>query len=278
MSNEEVMQKVEVKGDEFSGLIGNIAGNFIRDKVGGPGGDILAGLAGNAFGGGGGGGGGFFGGGGQPQPPVEPKSKGNQALDFIGGLIGGKKDGTKGSKGGGGASGFNDGGFGGGGGGGARPPQGGGGGFNLNDIGAAHRFLGVDPATGRIIGAVAGNVIMGLGGKDNSLGNIGKVILDNIISGKFRRDVDPFVRPEPRPDRGGGPSPIQPIPAHEPLDFYAERDKCLAEKRLFEDPHFPAQDSSLFYSKSPPKRVDWLRPGVRYLSTFKLLIHAHTNM
>lgn len=43
-------------------------------------------------------GGGFFGGGGQPQPPVEPKSKGNQALDFIGGLIGGKKDGTKGSK------------------------------------------------------------------------------------------------------------------------------------------------------------------------------------
>ena len=40
-----------------------------------------------------------------------------------------------------------------------------------------------------IPGAVAGNVIMGLGGKDNSLGNIGKVILDNIISGKFRRDV-----------------------------------------------------------------------------------------
>ncbi|KAK6015500.1 calpain family cysteine protease, partial [Ostertagia ostertagi] len=147
---------------------------------------------------------------------------------------------------------------------------------------AAHRFLGVDPATGRIIGAVAGNVIMGLGGKDNSLGNIGKIILDNIISGKFRRDVselscaffedfypylfryagrDPFVRPEPRPDRTGGITPIQPIPSHAPLDFYEERDKCLQEKRLFEDPHFPAQDSSLFYSKSPPKRIEWLRPG-----------------
>ncbi|ETN76127.1 calpain family cysteine protease [Necator americanus] len=128
---------------------------------------------------------------------------------------------------------------------------------------AAHRFLGVDPSTGRIIGAVAGNVIMGLGGKDNSLGNIGKVILDNIISGKFRRDVDPFVRPEPRPSPGGGggPSPIRPVPAHEPLDFYEQRDKCLAEKRLFEDPHFPAQDSSLFFSRSPPKRIEWLRPG-----------------
>ncbi|KIH42886.1 hypothetical protein ANCDUO_27123, partial [Ancylostoma duodenale] len=72
--------------------------------------------------------------------------------------------------------------------------------------------------------------------------------------------VDPFVRPEPRPGPVG-PSPIRPAPSHEPLDFYAERDKCLAEKRLFEDPHFPAQDSSLFFSRRPPKRIDWLRPG-----------------
>ncbi|KAL6728148.1 hypothetical protein Aduo_009950 [Ancylostoma duodenale] len=343
MGDDEVMQKIEVKGDEFSGLIGNIAGNLIRDKVGGPGGDILAGLAGNVFGGGGGGGGysnnyggggDFFGGGGlAPEPPPKKKSTKKKALNFLGGLIGVKKKEEKkgrdpmgdiiggilgggGSRGGGGGGGYNDGGFGGGGGG----RQGGGGGFNLNDIGgiinsiggggggrggdigniigsligggggggqynggggninpnrlnggmvniignligeAAHRFLGVDPATGRIIGAVAGNVIMGLGGKDNSLGNIGKVILDNIISGKFRRDVDPFVRPEPRPGPVG-PSPIRPAPSHEPLDFYAERDKCLAEKRLFEDPHFPAQDSSLFFSRRPPKRIDWLRPG-----------------
>ncbi|RCN40219.1 hypothetical protein ANCCAN_13866, partial [Ancylostoma caninum] len=32
MGDDEVMQKIEVKGDEFSGLIGNIAGNLIRDK------------------------------------------------------------------------------------------------------------------------------------------------------------------------------------------------------------------------------------------------------
>ena len=54
---------------------------------------------------------------------------------------------------------------------------------------AAHRFLGIDPATGRIIGAVAGNVLFQLGGKDNKLSDIGKIILDNIISGKSKRNV-----------------------------------------------------------------------------------------
>lgn len=54
---------------------------------------------------------------------------------------------------------------------------------------AAHRFLGIDPQTGRIIGAIAGNVLFQLGGKDNKLSDIGKIILDNIISGKFRRKV-----------------------------------------------------------------------------------------
>lgn len=47
--------QVEVKPDEFNGLIGNIAGNLIRSKMGGPQGDILGGLASNIFSGGGGG-------------------------------------------------------------------------------------------------------------------------------------------------------------------------------------------------------------------------------
>ena len=102
----------------------------------------------------------------------------------------------------------------------------------------------------RNAGAVAGNVLFQLGGKDNNLGNIGKVILDNIISGKFRRDVsilsqsvnleivsgtinwqvDPFV---PTGGGGGGFSgggggePPRPIPQGEVVDFYAERDRCL---------------------------------------------------
>lgn len=47
----------------------------------------------------------------------------------------------------------------------------------------------MNPQTGKIIGAIAGNILFNLGGKDNKLGNIGKIILDNIISGKFQRDV-----------------------------------------------------------------------------------------
>ncbi|KAI6232397.1 Calpain clp-1 [Aphelenchoides besseyi] len=119
---------------------------------------------------------------------------------------------------------------------------------------AAHRFLGVNPQTGKIIGAVAGNVIYNLGGKDNKLSNIGKVILDNIISGKFKRPTDPYVKPEPVP----APTPIR---RGDALDFYAERDRCLNSRTLFEDPDFPANNSSLFYSRQPPKHVEWLRPG-----------------
>lgn len=58
---------------------------------------------------------------------------------------------------------------------------------------AAHRFLGVNPQTGKIIGSIAGNVLFNLGGKDNKLSSIGKIILDNIISGKFNRDVIIFI-------------------------------------------------------------------------------------
>lgn len=45
------------------------------------------------------------------------------------------------------------------------------------------------------------------------------------------------------------------------MDFYQERDRCLRERILFEDPEFPAQDSSLYYSKRPKYNVEWKRPG-----------------
>lgn len=57
---------------------------------------------------------------------------------------------------------------------------------------AAHHFFGINPETGRIIGAIAGNIIFNLGGKDNSLSGIGKMVLDNIISGKYKRKVRAF--------------------------------------------------------------------------------------
>ncbi|XP_066516969.1 calpain-9 [Hoplias malabaricus] len=39
------------------------------------------------------------------------------------------------------------------------------------------------------------------------------------------------------------------------------RQECLQRKKLFEDPDFPATDSSLFFSESVPVNFEWKRPG-----------------
>ena len=38
--------------------------------------------------------------------------------------------------------------------------------------------------------------------------------------------------------------------------------KCKEEGCLFEDPEFPAEDASIFFSRSPPKPFEWKRPTV----------------
>ncbi|KAK0424719.1 hypothetical protein QR680_008809 [Steinernema hermaphroditum] len=256
---EEQFYEVNVPPQEFSGLIGNLAGNFIEGQLGGNTGNLIGNLIRGAGGGGHGGGGGGF------------------DLNDIGGLIGQISGGGRGYGGGGRAD---DGGqpnignFIGsliGGGGGDRKPQfGGGGGENIHPdfltggvidifsdlIGrACHHFLGINADTGRIIGAVAGNVLFNLGGKHNNLSDIGKIILDNIISGKYKRKVDPYVPPPRGPT---DPTPVRPSVA---VDFYELRDQCLSENRLFEDPDFPATNASLYFSRSPPKFIEWKRPG-----------------
>lgn len=40
------------------------------------------------------------------------------------------------------------------------------------------------------------------------------------------------------------------------------RDDCIRDKKLFEDPEFPATSSSLYFKKAPPGFVEWKRPGV----------------
>lgn len=40
------------------------------------------------------------------------------------------------------------------------------------------------------------------------------------------------------------------------------REHCLAEEELFEDPEFPTEDSSIFYSQAPPREFEWKRPHV----------------
>ncbi|XP_026146903.1 calpain-3b isoform X2 [Carassius auratus] len=44
-------------------------------------------------------------------------------------------------------------------------------------------------------------------------------------------------------------------------DFQELRDKYVLKKVLFEDPLFPAQDSSLFYSEKFPLKLEWKRPS-----------------
>lgn len=40
------------------------------------------------------------------------------------------------------------------------------------------------------------------------------------------------------------------------------RQDCLQRGVLFEDPDFPATDSSLFYSQTVPVHIEWKRPKV----------------
>ncbi|KAI6244122.1 Calpain family cysteine protease [Aphelenchoides fujianensis] len=244
----------------------------------------------------GGGGAGFGGGGGRSGGGGGGGFDMNDIAGVIGGLSGGG-GGNRGAGFGGGGAGFGSGGGGGGagnigsiiggliGGGGDRGKYAGGGpniGSNLlkggvcdaigNLIGqAAHRFLGVDANTGKDHRVHCGQRSLQSGrqgqqaqqhrqGDPRQHHQARSTLFSPLIhmpasSGKFRRDTDPFVKPEPVP------TPGPPIRRGDALDFYAERDRCLKEKVLFEDPDFPADDSSLFFSRRPPKRVEWLRPG-----------------
>lgn len=51
-------------------------------------------------------------------------------------------------------------------------------------------------------------------------------------------------------------------------DFYQLRDEHLSSGTLFEDPDFPANDSSLFFSRRPDRHYEWLRPGVSPILRF----------
>uniref|UniRef100_A0A3B4U5E4 Calpain 6 n=1 Tax=Seriola dumerili TaxID=41447 RepID=A0A3B4U5E4_SERDU len=44
---------------------------------------------------------------------------------------------------------------------------------------------------------------------------------------------------------------------------YADlRRNCIQDKKLFEDPEFPATNASLYFQRSPPGTVEWKRPGI----------------
>ncbi|GMS96327.1 hypothetical protein PENTCL1PPCAC_18502 [Pristionchus entomophagus] len=128
---------------------------------------------------------------------------------------------------------------------------------------AAGKFFNVDPSTGALIGAIAGNLIFNRGGCNNSLGGMGKMILENIMNGKFRRDITPWTPPVP------GATSFN-------LDFHAERDRCLREKRLFEDPEFPACDRSIYFKERPTQTIEWKRPS-DIVDNPQLIVEGHSR-
>lgn len=45
-------------------------------------------------------------------------------------------------------------------------------------------------------------------------------------------------------------------------NYHELKGQCIQQRRLFEDPEFPASDESLFYQSAPPRKVEWKRPKV----------------
>ena len=59
-------------------------------------------------------------------------------------------------------------------------------------------------------------------------------------------------------------------------DYKSLKSECQTNNRLFEDPEFPASDSSLYFSRQPPFTCVWKRPKVRISSdSFKSDPHCN---
>ncbi|XP_053620597.1 calpain-B isoform X7 [Plodia interpunctella] len=107
----------------------------------------------------------------------------------------------------------------------------------------------------------AGRQLLNQGGQ--ALMQYGAQALGNIINEVFqKKEVEqkrflPSIKNykvlgETRPS-SFGPATYQ--------DFKDIRSRCLSDRRLFEDPEFPAIDRSLYYKERLDRPITWLRPG-----------------
>ena len=84
-------------------------------------------------------------------------------------------------------------------------------------------------------------------------------------SGGGRRSTS---RRDARNGGGGEPKRQSGPPMNVEGKTYEEiKAQCLRKNRLFEDPDFPADDSSVFPSKPPPRPLQWKRPCVSNFTT-----------
>lgn len=73
--------------------------------------------------------------------------------------------------------------------------------------------------------------------------------------------------PDPQPKLAGRPTRTlrkNPFVTLKLQNINEIKSKCAQQGVLFEDPEFPAVDSSLFFSRSPPRRLEWKRPHVSF--------------
>ena len=102
-------------------------------------------------------------------------------------------------------------------------------------------------------------VRFGVGGGQDGAGGSGGMGL------RFKGFSSGPAAPSPRPKISGRPqrsAQKNPFAGLTEQKYSEIKSKCLQGGFLFEDNQFPAQDSNLFFSRSPPRRFEWRRPHV----------------
>ncbi|KAH9519564.1 hypothetical protein Btru_003017 [Bulinus truncatus] len=83
------------------------------------------------------------------------------------------------------------------------------------------------------------------------------------ISGGTAKKVAPPTDPDPQPKLAGRPTRAlkkNPFVGLKLQKADEIRSQCIQQGILFEDPEFPCVDSSIFFSRSPPRPFEWKRP------------------
>ena len=98
-----------------------------------------------------------------------------------------------------------------------------------------------------------GNMKISFGGGDDSGGSSG-------YSSRYSHTQRPTVI-----GRSSRKERKNPFAGYEKQSYEEIVRKCQAEGILFEDPEFPAEDNSIFFSRQPPRPFEWKRPSVSYV-------------
>ena len=108
---------------------------------------------------------------------------------------------------------------------------------------------------GKMFPGFGGKISIGGGDDEGSSGRGGR----GYGGGHVQTQRPRVMRVVGRPSRKEKKNPFSGVLTQR---FEEIKKKCLEEGVLFEDPEFPAEDGSIFFSKSPPRPFEWKRPTV----------------